>query len=111
MRVLAATAEEIAEAERDLESAKYAVADATDAVRDAINGQNTAQALYTEITEGAKEGSEAYKDALDDLLTAQEAERDASEKVTDQMWREYEATEALREAKEKLASVGTAVGS
>lgn len=110
MRALAATAEEIAEAERDLESAKYAVADATDAVRDAIIGQSTAQALYTEITEGAKEGSEAYKDALDDLLSAQEAERDASEKVTDQLWREYEATEALREAKEKLASVGSAVG-
>lgn len=110
MRALAATAEEIAEAERDLESAKYAVADATDAVRDATIGQSTAQALYTEITEGAKEGSEAYKDALDDLLSAQEAERDASEKVTDQLWREYEATEALREAKEKLASVGSAVG-
>lgn len=110
LRTLVASPDEIAEAERDLEKAKYAVADATDAVRDATVGQAVAQALYVEITEGAKEGSEAYKDALNDLVAAQEAERDASEKVTDQLWREYEATEALREAKEKLAAVAAAVG-
>lgn len=110
MRTVAATAEELAEAERELERAKFAVQDATDAVRDATLEQAVAQAYYVEIVDGAKEGSEAYTEALRDLLDAQEDEREASEKVTDQLWREWEATEALRDAKEKLAAVGTEVG-
>lgn len=109
-RSLAASPDEIAEAERELEKAKYAVQDATDAVRDATLEQAVAQALYTEIVDGAKEGSVAYTDALRDLLDAQESERDASEKLTDQLYREVEATDALREAKEKLAEVGVEVG-
>jgi hypothetical protein len=110
LRELAASPEELAEAERELERAKYAVQDATDAVRDATLEQTVAQAYYLEIVEGAKEGSEAYQEALKDLRDAQDAERDASEKVTDQLWREWEATNALREAKEKLAEVGSDVG-
>jgi hypothetical protein len=110
LRNIAASAGEIAEAERELERAKYAVQDATDAVRDATVEQAIAQAFYTEIVDGAKEGSEAYTDALKDLRDAQEAERDASEKVTDQLWREFDATNALRDAKEKLAAVGMEVG-
>ena len=111
LRTLAASPEELAEAERELERAKYAVQDATDAVRDATLEQAVAQAFYLQIVEGAKEGSEAYTDALDDLLQAQEAERDASEKLTDQLYRERDAVDALREAKEKLAAMGTEVGS
>ncbi len=110
LRNIAASANEIAEAERELERAKYAVQDATDAVRDATVEQAIAQAFYTEIVDGAKEGSAAYTDALKDLRDAQEAERDASEKVTDQLWREFDATNALRDAKEKLAAVGEEVG-
>jgi hypothetical protein len=110
MRTTAATAEELAEAERDLERAKYAVEDATTAVKDATIEQTVAQAFYTEIVEGAKEGSEAYTAALRDLLDAQEAERDASEKVTDALWKQYEATEALRDAKEKLAAAEREAG-
>lgn len=110
MRNLAASPEELAEAERELERAKYAVEDATVAVRDATIEQSIAQAFYTQVVEGAKEGSEAYADALKDLLDAQQAERDASEKITDQLWREWEATEALREAKLKLATLGKEVG-
>lgn len=105
-----ATAEEIAEAERDVERAKYAVEDATNAVRDATFEQTVAQAFYNEVVNGAKEGSAAYTEALKELLDAQEDERDASEKVTDQLWREWEATNALREAKEKLAALGAEVG-
>lgn len=110
LRDLAASPTELAEAERDLERAKYAVEDATQAVKDATLEQSNAQQDYTEIVNGAKEGSEAYTEALKDLHDAQEAERDASEKVTDQLWREWEATNALREAKEKLAEVGSEVG-
>ena len=110
LRDLAASPTELAEAERELERAKYAVEDATQAVKDATLEQSNAQQDYTEIVNGAKEGSEAYTEALKDLRDAQEAERDASEKVTDQLWREWEATNALREAKEKLAEVGTEVG-
>lgn len=110
LRELAASPEELAEAERELEKAKYAVQDATDAVRDATLEQSVAQAFYTQVVEGAKEGSEAYQEALKNLLDAQQDERDASEKVTDQLWREWEATNALREAKEKLAAVGSEVG-
>jgi hypothetical protein len=110
LRNVAASADEIAEAERELERAKYAVQDATDAVRDATVEQAIAQAFYTQIVDGAKEGSEAYTDALNDLREAQKAERDASEAVTDQLWREFEATNALREAKKKLAAIGTEVG-
>ena len=110
MRTLAATPEELAEAERELERAKYAVEDATTAVKDATVEQTVAQAFYTEIVEGAKEGSEAYIAALKDLHDAQEAERDASEKVTDALWKQYEATEALRKAKEELAATEAEVG-
>lgn len=110
LRNVAASADEIAEAERELERAKYAVEDATDAVRDATMEQAAAQAFYTEVVDGAIEGSETYTEALTDLLDAQEAERDASEKVTDQLWREFDATNALREAKKKLAAIGTEVG-
>ncbi len=110
LRDLAASPTELADAERELEKAKYAVEDATQAVKDATIEQSVAQVFYTEIVDGAKEGSEAYTEALKDLRDAQEAERDASEKVTDQLWREWEATNALREAKEKLAEVGKEVG-
>ncbi len=110
LRDLAASPEELAEAERELEKAKYAVQDATDAVRDATVEQAVAQAFYVEIVDGAKEGSEAYADALKDLRDAQDAQREASEKITDQLWREFEATNALREAQEKLAEVGREVG-
>jgi hypothetical protein len=109
-RTLAATPEEIADAERELARAKISVQDATDAQTEATAELATAEFIYTQVIEGAKEGSEAYKDALDKLNAAREAEVDASEAVTDALEKERDATDALREAKEKLRDVGSTVG-
>lgn len=109
-RNMAATPEEIADAERDLQRAKIAVSDAIDDQRDATNELTAAQAFQTMILQGAAEGTDEYKDALDDLLTAQENEREAHDRVRDSIEKEIEATDRLREAKEKLRDVGQEVG-
>jgi type VI protein secretion system component VasK len=64
----AATPEDIADAERDLEAAKLAVVDAIDETRDATLEQSLAQVFLNEITNGANRRKRMrYKDALDDV--------------------------------------------
>lgn len=103
VRDVSPKAEELAKAERDLEDAKIAVEDATLAVADATIKQAVAQAIENEILNGAKEGSEAYEDALKDLNDAKDAQREAIDAVADALYREAEAIEAVREAERKLA--------
>lgn len=93
-----ATAEQIADAERDLERAKRAVEDSTDAVRDATMEQAVAQAFMNEVLNGATEGSDAYKAALDALNQAKEEEANERRNVASALLDEAKATLALRDA-------------
>jgi hypothetical protein len=103
VRDVSPKAEELAAAERTLEDAKIAVEDATLAVADATIKQAVAQAIESEILNGAKEGSEAYEAALKDLNDAKESQRQAIDAVSDALYREAEAIEAVREAEKELA--------
>lgn len=104
-RTRAATPEQIAEAERDLEAAKLGVVDAIDETRDATLEQSLAQALLNEITNGATEGSERYKDALDELNEAKDKQVEASERVEEALLRERDAVRELAEAQRELLAL------
>jgi len=105
----AATPEQIAEAERDLEAAKLSVVDAIDETRDATLEQSLAQALLNEITNGATEGSERYKDALDTLNEAKEKQVEASDAVRDAIDRERDAMRQLNEAQREFIALQAAI--
>lgn len=98
----AATADEIAEAERNLERAKYAVTDAIDAQKRATEEQADAQKHLNEITFGATVGSKLYDDALKELKDAKEAQKDASDSLADALRNERDATYELVEAQKAL---------
>ena len=101
----AATADEIAEAERNLERAKYAVTDALDAQIRATEEQSAAQQHLNEITYGAVVGSAIYDAALKELQDAKEAQADASDALADAMRREADAMRDLIEAQKALLEV------
>jgi len=103
VRDVSPKADELAEAEKKLSDAKIRVEDATLAVADATMRQAVAQAIEKEILEGAKQGSEAYEDALNDLTSAKERQVDAIEAVEDALYREAQAIEAVRDAERRLA--------
>ena len=104
-RNVAPTADEIAEAERNLERAKYAVTDALDAQTRATEEQSSAQAHLNEITNGAAVGSDAYNAALKDLQEAKRDQMEASESLADAMTRERDAMYDLAEATKVLLAV------
>ena len=104
-RNVAPTADEIAEAERNLERAKYAVTDALDAQTRATEEQSSAQAHLNEITNGATVGSDAYNAALKDLQEAKRDQMEASESLADAMTRERDAMYDLAEATKVLLAV------
>jgi uncharacterized phage infection (PIP) family protein YhgE len=97
-RNMAATPEEIAIAERELEDAKREQTDATDDLAESIYEQSVLQAVLTEITYGAKEGSDAYKEALLELQEAQDAEAEAAERHTEAIERQKDAVIDLKNA-------------
>lgn len=100
-----ATAEQIAEAERDLERAKRTVEDATDSVRDATLEEAASQAFLNQILNGATESSDAYKEALDALNQAKADEADQRRNVAQALLDEADATLALKKAIEELNKV------
>ena len=104
-RNAAATPDEIAEAERNLERAKYAVTDALDAQIRATEEQSAAQRHLNEITYGAVVGSAVYDAALKELQDAKEAQADASDSLADAMRREADAMRDLIEAQKALLEV------
>ena len=108
-RTRAATPEQIAEAERDLEAAKLGVVDAIDETRDATLEQSEAQATLNEVINGAKEGSERYKDALDELNEAKDKQVEASERVEEALLRERDAVRELAEAQRELLALQATV--
>lgn len=97
-----ASAQAIREAEIALAEAKLQVADATDAQVDATDELASAEARLDEIINGAKEGSQTYKDALDELNEAKRDQVAATDAVTAAYERQRDALDALREAEEKL---------
>lgn len=100
-----ATPDEIAEAERNLERAKYAVTDALDAQTRATEEQATAQQQLNELTYGAVAGSVLYDSALKELNDAKAAQKDASETLTDALVREKDAVWQLAEATKALLDI------
>jgi len=94
--------EDIANAERELEAAKRSVQDAIDDTRDATIEQAEAQAFLDEIVNGAKEGSERYQKALEELNDARADEVEAIDKVEEALYRQREAVEKLAEAQREL---------
>lgn len=99
------TPEMIRAAEIALAEAKLSVADATDAQIDATETLAIAEQKLDEIVNGAKQGSETYRDALRELTDAKDREVEATDRVTDAIERETEAKEKLAEANRKLAQV------
>ena len=98
----AATADELAEAELELDAAKRAVEDSIRAQKDATVEQAVAQAHLNEILNGATEGSDAYKDALLDLNRAKEEEAEAIDAVAEAFERERKAIVDLIDAQKEL---------
>lgn len=101
-RTRAATADELAAAERELEAAKRAVQDSIDSQREATIAQAEAQAFLNEILNGARAGSEAYTEALDELNEAKKQEQEAIDRVADALDRERDALLAVIEAQREL---------
>ncbi len=92
----------IREAEISLAEAKLSVVDATDSQREATDELASAEERLEEIVNGAKEGSQAYKDALAELNDAKREQADAVDAVTAALEREKDAIDAVREAEKKL---------
>jgi hypothetical protein len=105
----AATPDEIAEAERDLEDAKLGVVDAIDEQRDATNELSDAQSNLDEVLNGAKEGSDAYKEALDALIEAKDKQVEASERMEEALLRERDAVRELANAQRELLTLQSTV--
>lgn len=103
-----ATAEQIADAERDLERAKRGVDDATEAVRDATLEEAVSQAFLNQVINGATESTDAYREALDALNTAKDEEAEARKNVAQALLDEASASLALRDAIIELRKVTAA---
>jgi hypothetical protein len=101
----AATAEQIADAERDLRNAKESVTDQTDALRDATYEEAIAQDLLNQVLHGASEETDIYQEALRGLTDAKEAEEDARRQVAEAILAEAESTLALAAAIKELNKV------
>jgi hypothetical protein len=95
------TLEEIAAAERLVADAKLAVEDANIGVADAQIDVNTEQEKLNELVNGAKEGSDAYTDALKELTDAQKAETEAIDDRVDAYERLADATRDLAKAEKE----------
>jgi len=97
----AATPQAIREAEISLASAKLSVADATDSQQESTQRLTDSQLRLDEAINGAKVGSETFKDAVTDLEKAQKDQADATDSVTAALERQTDAVEALAEAEKK----------
>ena len=77
---------------------KLSVADATDDQKASVDALAASQQRLDEVVNGAKEGSDAYRDALDDLLDAEKAQRDAIDARTQAYEKQADAVAKLTEA-------------
>jgi hypothetical protein len=104
------TPREITEAEIALEEARMALTEAQEAVTESTEAVTTAQQNLNEVISGAATTSTAYKDALLELRTAEDAQAEAIDRVREAKEREIETTRnlakaeiLLRKAKGKLS--------
>ena len=104
-RNAAATPDEIADAERNLERAKMQVVDAIDAQTRATEDQSDAQTHLNEVTMGAAVGSLVYESALKDLEDAKRDQQAASETLADAIRNEADAVRDLAAATATLLAV------
>ena len=105
----ASTPQMIREAEIRLAQSKLSVADATDQQRDSSEALTAAQERLNVAVNGAEKGSEAYKDALDDLLSAEKAQADALDARTSAYERLADAVDAVTGAEKKQREAGKGV--
>ena len=105
LRTQVPTRAEVEQAERDLTDAKLAAEEATLAQGDATEELNKQNYIYDQIVNGAKEGTDEYRDALEALTKAKEAEEEASRAYRDALDSEREAIEKLIEAEKELRRV------
>ena len=105
----ASTPQMIREAEIRLAQSKLSVADATDQQRDSSEALTAAQERLNVAVNGAEKGSEAYKDALDDLLSAEKAQADALDARTSAYERQADAVRDLTDAEKQRYEAGLAI--
>jgi hypothetical protein len=99
------TAQDIEDAERELTLAKLEAEEATIAQQTATVNLTNEEALLTEIIYGAKEGSEAYSEALKDLEKAKLDAEQASKSYRDALEDENDAVLKLIESEKELAEL------
>jgi hypothetical protein len=99
------TAQDIEDAERELTLAKLDAEEATIAQQTATTNLTNEEALLTEIIYGAKEGSEAYSEALKDLEKAKLEAEEASKSYRDALEDENDAVLKLIESEKELAEL------
>jgi hypothetical protein len=102
VRATGATAEQLAEAERDLQDAKTAVQDAIDRQTLAVEKLNEQNEEYRKIVEGIRETDAEYVKLSADIVKAEEDQASAARSLRDQREAAAKATDALREAEEQL---------
>jgi len=93
---------DIRQAEIELARAKLALTERQIAQTKSTEELSTAQTDFNEITNGAKEGTDRYKEANDALTKAKLEQDEASKKVLDALDKEQEAIEKVTEAQNKL---------
>ena len=94
---------------RSIREAEIALAEAKLSLRDNIDKQNASteeltnsERLLDEAINGAKEGSDAYSEALDALTQAKQEQVDATDAVTEAYQRQRDAVYELKKAEEEL---------
>jgi hypothetical protein len=88
----------LTQAQQELAAAELDVVEAEVAQKEATDNVATAQEILNQKINGAKEGTDAYKEALNQLEEAQKTERDAIDSLRSAKEREIETTKALVKA-------------
>jgi hypothetical protein len=104
-----ATPKMIREAEIRLAESKLRVADATDEQVESSDALVASQNRLNEAVNGAKEGSDAYNEALKELADAEKDQRSAIDARTEAYERQAEAVEKLADAERDRIAAGKGV--
>jgi hypothetical protein len=104
-----ATPKMIREAEIRLAESKLRVADATDEQVESSDALVASQNRLNEAVNGAKEGSDAYNEALKELADAEKDQRSAIDARTEAYERQAEAVEKLADAERDRVAAGKGV--
>lgn len=104
-----ATPQMIREAEIRLAESKLRVADATDEQVESSDALVASQNRLNEAVNGAKEGSDAYNEALKELADAEKDQRSAIDARTEAYERQAEAVEKLADAERDRIAAGKGV--